>query len=59
MRVEQAQVIVDFLATKFTSFDLYDWMSDILERVYRFFLQQATTMAQVAAGQLALNGRKH
>ena len=31
----------------------YDWMSDILEGVYGFFLQQATSMAQLATSQLA------
>jgi hypothetical protein len=52
-RAEHAEAILDFLSRKFTSFDLYDWMSAILERVYRFFLQQATATAQAASRQLA------
>ena len=48
-----AKDTIEFLTTKFTSIKLYDWMSDILERVYRFFLQQATAMAQLAENQLA------
>jgi hypothetical protein len=42
-----------FLSTKFTNVELYDWMSGVLEGVLRFFLQQGTTMAQLAANQLA------
>ena len=48
-----AKDTIEFLTTKFTSIKLYDWMSDILEKVYRFFLQQATAMAQLAENQLA------
>lgn len=44
---------IEFLGNKFTSFDLYDWMSEVLEGVYRSFLQQATTMAKLALDQLA------
>jgi hypothetical protein len=53
MQTEHAEVIVDFLANKFTNVELYEWMSNVLERVYHFFLQQATAMAQLAANQLA------
>jgi hypothetical protein len=52
-QLDNAEVITDFLANKFTNVDLYDWMSNILEGVYSFFLQQATSMAQLAAAQLA------
>jgi hypothetical protein len=48
-----AQDIVNFLANKFTSADLYDWMSKVLGQVYRYFLQQATSMARLAEDQLA------
>ena len=48
-----AKDTIEFLTTKFTNVKLYDWMSDILEKVYRFFLQQATAMAQLAENQLA------
>jgi len=53
MQAEHSEVIADFLANKFTNVELYDWMSGILERVYGFFLQQATSMAQLATYQLA------
>jgi len=53
-----AKDTIEFLTTKFTSLKLYDWMSEILERVYRFFLQQATAMAQLAENQLAFNGQE-
>lgn len=52
-QANNATVTVNFLATKFTNADLYDWMSQVLARVYRFFLQQATAMAQQASNQLA------
>ena len=41
------------LDQKFSSDDLYEWMGGVLEQVYRFFLQQATSMAQLAEAQLA------
>lgn len=44
---------IHFLATKFTGVDLYNWMSGVLQSVYRFFLQQATSMAKTAENQLA------
>lgn len=53
MQNDNAREVVDFLAGKFTNKELYDWMSDVLERVYSFFLQQATSMAQLAQTQLA------
>ena len=53
MQTEHAEIIVDFLANKFTNVELYEWMSNVLEGVYHFFLQQATAMAQLAANQLA------
>jgi hypothetical protein len=48
-----AQEIAEFLATKFTNTELYEWMSNILEGVYSFFLQQATAIAKLAEAQLA------
>lgn len=53
LQAEFAEVNADFLATKFTNAELYEWMSDVLLRVYSYFLQQATSGAQVAASQLA------
>ncbi len=53
MQLEHAREVVDFLANKFTNVELYDWMSNVLEGIYAYFLQEATALAQVAAGQLA------
>jgi Tc toxin complex TcA C-terminal TcB-binding domain len=50
---DQAQATVEFLANKFTSAELYAWMSGILGGAYNYFLQQATAMAQLAQYQLA------
>jgi len=52
MQSDNAKEVVDFLTNKFTNKELYDWMSGILERVYGFFLQQATATAQLAQNQL-------
>src|SRR5664279_5605451 len=49
---DQAQATVEFLANKFTSAELYAWMSGILGGAYNYFLQQATAMAQLAQYQL-------
>jgi hypothetical protein len=48
-----ARDAIEFLTNKFTNEELYDWMSGVLEGVYRFFLQQATAMAKLAENQLA------
>jgi hypothetical protein len=53
LQSSNARDTIEFLATKFTNVNLYDWMSGILEGVYRFFLQQATAMAKLAQTQLA------
>jgi hypothetical protein len=50
---DHAKAVVDFLSNKFTNVDLYDWMGNVLGGVYSFFLQQATSLAQLAASQLA------
>src|SRR5439155_23775977 len=49
---DNAEQTVEFLAGKFTNVDLYDWMAGVLEGAYRYFLQQATAMAQLAASEL-------
>ena len=51
--VKHAQSAVDFLGNKFTNVNLYDWMSGVLQRVYEYFLRQATAVAQLAQSQLA------
>jgi Tc toxin complex TcA C-terminal TcB-binding domain len=53
MQLAHANETVDFLLNKFTNVELYDWMSNVLESVYSFFLERATGMAKVAENQLA------
>jgi hypothetical protein len=54
MQAAHAEAMLDFITTKrFGNGDLYDWMSGILEQIYRFFLQQATSIALLAEAQLA------
>jgi hypothetical protein len=50
---DHAGATVQFLATKFTNAELYEFMSEVLDGVYRFFLQQATALAKLAENQLA------
>lgn len=52
LQASHAQVMVDFLATRFKNPDLYRWMSGVLGRVYGYFLQQATAVAKMAESQL-------
>ncbi|MBE7385211.1 MAG: hypothetical protein F6J95_027900 [Leptolyngbya sp. SIO1E4] len=53
IQTDQADEVINFLQNKFTNLDLYEWMSGVLESVYRYFLQQATSMAKLAENQLA------
>jgi len=53
LQAEHAEAVAEFLGNKFTSYELYDWMSGVLEGVYSYFLQQATATAQLALNQLA------
>ena len=53
LQTSNAKDIIEFLNTKFNNRDLYDWMSGILENVYGFFLQQATSLSLLAQNQLA------
>lgn len=52
-QLQHAQETVNFLATKFTNVELYEYMSGILQGVYSYFLQQAAAMARLAQNQLA------
>ena len=52
-QLQHAQATVNFLATKFTNVELYEYMSGILQGVYSYFLQQASAMARMAQNQLA------
>lgn len=53
LQINHAEDTLEFLQNKFTNADLYAWMSKQLERVYSYFLQEATSVAQLAQGQLA------
>jgi hypothetical protein len=50
---DHAAATVQFLSGKFTNAELYEFMSEVLDGVYRFFLQQATALAKLAENQLA------
>lgn len=50
---EHAKATLDFLKNKFTSAEMYEWMSGVLEDVYAFFLQEATSLALMAQRQLS------
>ncbi|HNP51889.1 MAG TPA: hypothetical protein PKJ85_08850 [Nitrosomonas nitrosa] len=52
MQASHAKDTVEFLINQFNNEELYELMSDTLEQVYRFFLQQATAMSKLAASQL-------
>jgi len=49
---EHARQMVNFLNQKFTGVELYRWMAQVLQRVYAYFLQQATATARLAETQL-------
>jgi hypothetical protein len=53
LQSQHADATVNFLATKFTNVELYEYMSGILQGVYSYFLQQASAMARMAQNQLA------
>lgn len=50
---DHASDVVEFLDSKFTSLELYAWMGGIVGQAYRYFLQQASSMAKLAQRQLA------
>jgi hypothetical protein len=53
LQYDNASANVDYLSTKFTNVELYDWMGKILGNVYSFLLRQATSVARSAQNQLA------
>ena len=53
LQADTAEQLLDFQQARFTNVELYDWMAGVLDRTYRWFLQQAASMAQLAAQQLA------
>jgi Tc toxin complex TcA C-terminal TcB-binding domain/ABC toxin N-terminal region len=50
---DQAVARLKFLSDQFTNADLFQWLSNTLGGVYRYFLQQATATARLAQAQLA------
>ena len=58
IQAEHATQAVEFLANKFTNAELYEFMSEVLEGVYSYFLQQATAIAHLAQNQLAFERQK-
>lgn len=55
LQVRHAQSVVDFLVTKFTNAELFEWMSRILQGLYSAQLQQATAAARMAQQQLSFD----
>ena len=53
LELDQAEQLVDFLSTKFTSVELYDWMIPILERAYSSVLQYGAATGRLGSAQLA------
>jgi hypothetical protein len=58
LKADEAQAIADYLGNKFTSFELYEWMSNVLGRAYSFALQQAAATAQLALDQLGFERQR-
>jgi hypothetical protein len=53
LQQQNNEATVDFLSNKFTNVELYEWMSNVLGNVYRYFLMEANGLAKVAQSQLA------
>jgi hypothetical protein len=54
LEVSNAQTVLDFLTTKrFGTAELFEWVSGVLQGIYRFFLREATVTARLAELQLA------
>ena len=53
LSASNAEDVVNFLNNKFTSAELYSWMSGVIGDIYRYFLEQATSIAKLAQTQLA------
>lgn len=50
---EQASDTVVFLQEKFSNVELYNWMSGVLQSIFRYYLQQAAAISKLAEIQLA------
>jgi hypothetical protein len=53
LQLQNNEDSLQFLQTKFTNAELYNWMSGILQKIYANFLQQASVIAKKAEDQLA------
>lgn len=49
---DHAQQSLDFIKTKFTNAELYNWMGNVLESSYNYMLSLSTAIARTAEGQL-------
>ena len=58
LQFTQALAVVSFLTTKFTNVELYEWMIEVLQEVYGYFLRQATATALLAQHQLAFESQE-
>ncbi len=52
LNTEHAQDSLEFLRTKFTNAELYNWMGNVLERAYSYMLNLSTAVARTAESQL-------
>src|SRR5690554_1201582 len=60
LQTEQSEATIDYLINQqFTNAALYEYMVDVLEKVYSYFLQEATASAKLARNQLAFERQKN
>lgn len=52
LQLDNAEVTLNYLQNKFTNADLYEWMSGVIDTIFRYYINQATAMAKMAADQL-------
>ena len=53
LQLGHAEATLEYLQTKFTGYELYQWMSNVIQNVYSYFLKEATSMARLAQTQLS------
>ncbi|MAC96745.1 MAG: hypothetical protein CMC96_14735 [Flavobacteriales bacterium] len=60
LQQDHNEATLDFLLNgQFTNKALYEFMVDVLEKVYSYFLQEASAMAKLAKNQLAFERQKN
>lgn len=52
LQLDNAEITLNYLQNKFTNADLYEWMSGVIDTIFRYYINQATAMAKMAADQL-------